>query len=89
MGQPLEKNEIPLHSMNPCLSFEICEINFVGPFWKRGKIKGVKYIITTVEYITKWAQDKMVKLCMKVVMAKFIYEKHSDKIQMPLNHYQR
>jgi hypothetical protein len=74
MGRPLWKNEMPLHSINPSLPFEIWAIDFVGPFLKRDKWTGMKYIITTVEYLTKWDEAEPVESCTKETTTKFIYE---------------
>jgi hypothetical protein len=82
--KPLWKNEIPLHSVNPSLPFEIWAIDFVGPFPKREKISGEKYIITTVEYLTKWAEAEPVKNCTKETTAKFIYENIVTRLDCPL-----
>jgi hypothetical protein len=62
IGRPLWKNEIPLHSVNPNLPFEIWAIDFVRPFPKRDKRMGGKYIITVVEYLTKWVKQNQSRI---------------------------
>jgi hypothetical protein len=84
MGRPLWKNEIHLHSVNPSLPFEIWAIDFVGPFPKREKNIWEKYIITTVEYLTKWAEAEPVKNCTKETTTKFIYENIVTRFNCPL-----
>ena len=46
-------------------SFEIWDIDFVEKFPQGEKITGVKYLITTVEYVNKWVEDKPVESCTK------------------------
>jgi hypothetical protein len=66
MGQPMWKNERPLHLVNPSLPFEIWAIDYVGPFLKRAKRMGVKYIITIVEYLTKWVEGRASRKMYKI-----------------------
>ena len=56
IGRPLQKNEMPLLPISPSLTFETWAIDFIGPFPKQRKRTGARYIITTVEYVTKWAE---------------------------------
>jgi len=46
----------------------------VGPINQRGKRNGVRYIITTIDYLTRWAKEKPVKDCNAETVAKFIFE---------------
>jgi hypothetical protein len=55
-----------------------------GPFPKRAKRTGVKYIITTIKYLTKWEEVELVKNCTKETMAKFIYENIVTRFDCPL-----
>ena len=49
-----------LISVNPGLTFEICSIDFIGPFPILAKRIGGRYIITAVEYVTKWEEAELV-----------------------------
>jgi hypothetical protein len=73
-----------LHSVNPSLPFEIWAIDFVGPFPRREKRSGEKYIITIVEYLTKWEEAEPVENCTKETTAKFIYENIVTRFDFPL-----
>ena len=73
MGKPLKKNEIPLIPVNPTLTFEIWAIDFIGPFPRPGYRTCARYIITVVEYVTKWTEAEAIESCSKEVAAKFIY----------------
>ena len=63
-----------LISVNPSFTFEIWAIDFIGPFPIPAKRIGARYIITTVEYVTKWAEAKPVDTCSSEIAAKFIYK---------------
>ena len=74
MGQPLPSIEMPLILVNPILIYEIWAIDFIGPFPILEKITGVRYTITAVECVTKWAEAKIGDTCSSEIAAKFIYK---------------
>lgn len=57
-------------SINPSLTFEIWEIDIVGPFPNLGHRIVARYIITTIEYVKKWEEEELVESCTKEVVAK-------------------
>jgi len=75
---------MPLHLVNPSLPFEIWAIDFVDPFLKRAKRSRKKYIITAIEYSTKWAEAKPIENCTKETTAKFIYKNIVTRFGCPL-----
>ena len=70
----MPSTEMPLISVNPSLTFEIWAIDFIGPFPIPAKRTGASYIITAVEYVTKWEEAEPVDTCSSEIAAKFIYE---------------
>ena len=56
------------------MTFEIWAIEFIGPFPIPARRTCARYIITAVEYVTKWAQEEPVDTCSSEIAAKFIYE---------------
>ena len=76
---------MPLLPISPSLTFETRAIEFMGPFPKQGRITGASYIITTIEYVTKWAEVEPIHSCTKEVATKFIYENIITIIRCPLN----
>ena len=54
---------MPLISVKLSLTFEIWAIDFIGPFLISVKRIGASYIITAVEYVTKWAESELVDTC--------------------------
>ena len=84
LGKLLPSTEMPLISLNPSLTFEIWDINFIGPFPVPTKRTGARYIITTIEDKTKWVEAEPVETCSSEVAAKFIYENISTRFGCPL-----
>eukprot|EP00253_Pinus_taeda_P035456 PITA_35456 len=55
-------------------TFEKWAIDFVGPIQPQGKKKGTRYIITVMEYLTRWAEAQPVKDYTGVTAIKFLFE---------------
>ena len=70
--------------VNPSLTFEIWAIDFIAPFSIPTKRSGARYIITTVEYVTNWAEAELVNTCSSEIAAKFIYENIITRFGCPL-----
>ena len=56
----------------------------IGPFPIPAKRSGARYIIMTVEYVTKWAEAEPVDTCSSEVATKFIYENIITRFGCPL-----
>lgn len=54
-------------------AFEKRAIYFIGPIDPPGKKIGVFYIITTIKYVTRWAESKVVKDCRTDTATHFIF----------------
>ena len=54
-GRPSWRDEMPLNPQMMLQPFEKWAIDFVGPIQPQGKT-GVRYIITTMEYLTHWVE---------------------------------
>ena len=84
LGRLLPSTKMALISVNPSLIFKIWAIEFIGPFSVRAKRTGARYVITVVEYVTKWAEVEPVDTCSSEVASKFIYEKIITRFGYPL-----
>ena len=84
LGWPLPSTKMPLISVNPSLTFQIWAIDFIGPFPILVKRTGARYIITAVEYITKWAEAEPVDTCSSEIAVKFIYENIITRFGCPI-----
>ena len=64
-------------SLNPQVTlqaFEKWAIDFVEPINPARKRMGSRYIITVMDYLTRWAEAKLVKDCSADTTAQFIFE---------------
>lgn len=75
-----------LVSINHSLTFEIWAMDFVGPFPNLGQRTGATYIITTIEYVTKWVEAELIESCTKEMAAKSIYENVITRFGCPRPH---
>jgi transposase InsO family protein len=55
-------------------AFEKWDIDFVGPINPPGKCIEARYIITTTEYLTRWAEARVVKDCSAATATNFIFD---------------
>jgi hypothetical protein len=54
--------------------FEKWAIDFVGPINPPGKCIGARYIITVTEYLTRWAEARVVKDCSATTTTHFMFD---------------
>jgi transposase InsO family protein len=54
-------------------SFEKWVVYFVGPINPPGKRTGARYIITAIEYLTRWVEEGEVKDCSETTSVHFIF----------------
>ena len=64
---------MPLHILLPLVPFEKWGIDYVGPVHSNSS-RGMAYIVVATEYLTKWAEAKVVKTNTAVHAATFMYE---------------
>ena len=70
-GNPRANNI--LHLIKPKASFQRIRIDIVGPLIITKK--GNRYIVTAMDYFTKWPIAKVIKEATAKTISKFIYEK--------------
>eukprot|EP00253_Pinus_taeda_P033235 PITA_33235 len=79
MGKPTPKDEIPMQPQVTFEPFEKLGIDFVGPISPPSKQK--QYIIVCTDYLTKWAETKLIKATTKEKVAEFLRENIFYKIK--------
>ncbi|GKD46058.1 reverse transcriptase domain-containing protein, partial [Tanacetum coccineum] len=55
-GKISQRDEMPQNSIQVCEIFDVWGIDFMGPF---PSSRGNKYILVTVDYLSKWVEAKM------------------------------
>ena len=65
---------MPLAPQITLHAFDKWKVDFVGPISPPGKQTGACCIITTIDYLTKWAEAAPVKDCTATTVAKFLFE---------------
>ena len=62
---------VPQVTLQP---FDKWVVEFVGPINPLGKRMGARYIITTIDYLTRWAEAAPIVDCTAATTTKFIFE---------------
>ena len=65
---------MPLNLQVSLQPFEKWAIDFVGLIQPPEKKMGAQYIITTIEYLTRWVEAQPVKDCTRKTIVKFLFE---------------
>nr|GEZ00942.1 reverse transcriptase domain-containing protein [Tanacetum cinerariifolium] len=68
-GKISQKDEMPQNSIQVCEIFDVWGIDFMGPF---PSSKGNKYILVTVDYLSKWVEAKALPTNDTRVVVKFL-----------------
>eukprot|EP00253_Pinus_taeda_P016627 PITA_16627 len=81
IGRSWRRDEIPLNPQMTLQPFKKWAIDFVGPIKSQGKT-GARYIITAMEYFTRWEEVKLVKHYIGVTAAKFLFEHANGAVEV-------
>jgi hypothetical protein len=63
--------------------FDKWEVDFVGPINPPSIILGAIYIITTIEYLTRWVETSIVKDYREETAMRFLFEKVVTRLGFP------
>nr|GEZ85312.1 reverse transcriptase domain-containing protein [Tanacetum cinerariifolium] len=68
-GKISQRDEMPQNSIQVCEIFDVCGIDFMGPF---SSSKGNKYILVAVDCLSKWVEAKALPTNDARVVCKFL-----------------
>nr|GEX93835.1 reverse transcriptase domain-containing protein [Tanacetum cinerariifolium] len=68
-GKISQRDEMPQNSIQVCEIFDVCGIDFMGPFLSS---RGNKYILVAVDYLSKWVEAKALPTNDSRVVCKFL-----------------
>jgi transposase InsO family protein len=68
------QDELPLQPVRALQAFEKWVFDFIGPINPIAKYSKARYIITTTDYLTHWAEKVVVQDCSMDTAARFIFE---------------
>ena len=72
--KPLRRDEMPLAPQITLQDFNKWVVDFVGPISPLGKRIETHYIITAIDYLTRWVEVAPVKDYTIATTAKFLFE---------------
>jgi len=81
MGKPTPRDEMPLQPQVTFEPFEKWGMDFVVPINPPSKHKS--YIIMYIDYLTKWAETKVIKAAIEEKVAEFLREFFFCKFSYP------
>nr|GEX38836.1 reverse transcriptase domain-containing protein [Tanacetum cinerariifolium] len=68
-GKISQRDEMPQNSIQVCKIFDVWVIDFIGPF---SSLRGNKYILVAVDYLSKWVEAKALPTNDARVVCKFL-----------------
>ena len=75
-----KRDEMPLHSMLEVETFDVCGIDFMGPFLPS---KGNLYILMVVDYVSKWVKAIAMSKNDAKTVVKFLHKNILTRFKAP------
>ena len=82
-GTPSRHDEMTLTPQITLQAFDKWAVDFVSPISSPGKWTSACYIITAMNYLTRWVKATPVKYCTTTTMVKFFFENVVTRFGFP------
>jgi hypothetical protein len=79
----LRRDEMPLNPQVTLQAFEKLEVDFIGPINPLARRSGARYIITVIEYLTRWVEEEKITYCSSETVAWFLFENVATRFGCP------
>jgi hypothetical protein len=73
VGNPSRRDELPPRPVREIQAFEKWVVEFIGLINPLDKNSKARYIITTIDYLTRWAEAKEIQYCLTDIATRFIF----------------
>ena len=84
LGQPNNKDRMPIYPILPLEPFMKWGLDFVGPIKPKSQMTGCEYIIVAIDYCTKWPEAMALQTNTTKDVAKFIYKNIMTRFGCPV-----
>jgi transposase InsO family protein len=74
VGKSSRRDELPLQPVRALQEFEKWAVDFIGPINPTSKHSKERYIITAIDYLTRWVEAAAVQDCSTDTTSRFIFE---------------
>ena len=74
LGQPADRDRMPIYLVIPLQSFSKWGLDFIGQIKPKSQSMGSEYILVATDYFKKWAEAKALRNNTAAEVAKFLYD---------------
>lgn len=84
VGQPTDRERMPIYPILPLQPFAKWGLDFVGPIKPKAHPSNCEYIIVATDYFTKWPEAKALRTNSAAEVARFLYQNIMTRFGCPV-----